>query len=239
MKPRTLLCLLALLSALGGCATRPDGHPSDPFEPWNRGVSSFNESVDQAVLKPVATAYQDVAPSFVRTGVGNFFGNLRDIWSMVNAILQLRPEPALENGMRVGVNTVFGFGGLIDLASEMQIPRTKLDFGLTLGRWGVSSGPYLVLPVLGPSTVRDTAGVVVDMQADPLGEVKDIPARNTLMGVRATDDRARLLGATNLLEDVALDPYTFTRDAYLQRRRYQVDGARGVDATNEPEDDAR
>ena len=224
--PRSWLGVLCLcLGLLAGCATGPNAHPQDPLEPFNRGVSEFNEGLDKAVLKPVATAYQEVAPSPVRTGVHNFFNNLRDVWSFVNALLQARPAEAAENFMRFNVNTFLGLGGVLDIASEIGIPRTTLDFGHTLGRWGVPSGPYLVLPVFGPSSVRDTAGLVVDQQGDVLTQgVDHVPTRNSAIGLRVTDTRANLLRAGELLDEVALDKYSFTRDAYLQRRESQIRG---------------
>lgn len=212
--------LLAAAMALGGCASGPNAHPQDPLEPLNRTVNGFNEGVDKVVLKPVATVYREVTPDVVRTGVGNFFGNLGDAWSALNGLLQARPREAAENFMRFGVNTVFGLAGLLDVASEMGIERTKLDFGQTLGRWGVPAGPYVVLPLLGPSTVRDTAGLVVDGQADPLntsGLESQTKAGLTLL--RLTEKRATLLGAGELLDEASLDKYTFMRDAYLQRRQ--------------------
>lgn len=216
--------MLALAVLASGCATGPDANPRDPLEPFNRGVSRFNDAVDEAVLKPVATAYVDATPSPVRTGVSNFFGNLTDLWSSVNAGLQLRPREAGENLMRFSVNSVFGLGGLLDIATEAGIPRTRIDFGQTLGRWGMPAGAYVVLPVFGPSSVRDTAGLVVDSAADPLGDVSRTASRNGLYTLRAVDTRARLLGATNVLEGAALDKYSFTRDLYLNRRQSQVDG---------------
>lgn len=215
---------LALAVLVTGCATGPDANPRDPLEPFNRGVSRFNDAVDEAVLKPVATAYVDVTPSPVRTGVSNFFGNLADLWSSVNAGLQLRPRESVENLMRFSINTVFGLGGLLDIATEAGIPRTRIDFGQTLGRWGMPAGPYVVLPILGPSSVRDTAGLVVDSAADPVGDINNVANRNSLYTLRAVDTRARLLGATNVLEGAALDKYSFTRDLYLNRRQSQVDG---------------
>ena len=215
--------LAATLVAAAGCATGPDANPRDPLEPFNRGVTRFNDAVDEAVLKPVATAYVDVAPDPVRTGVSNFFSNLADLWSSVNAGLQLRPRESAENLMRFSVNTVFGLGGLIDIASAAGIPRTRIDFGQTLGRWGMPAGPYLVLPLFGPSSVRDTAGLVVDSNVDPVGDVNRIANRNSLYALRAVDTRAQLLGATNVLEGAALDKYSFTRDLYLNRRQRQID----------------
>ena len=215
--------LLFGAALLGGCASGPNAHPRDPLEPFNRGVSEFNEAVDEAVLKPVATAYRDVTPDLVRTGVSNFFGNLRDVWSALNATLQLKPRAAAENALRVGVNTAFGFGGLLDIASEMGIERTTLDFGQTLGRWGVPSGPYLVLPIFGPSTFRDAAGFGVESKGDLVSKVDHIPTRNSLYALRAVETRANLLRATTMLEGAALDKYSFTRDIYLQRRQSLID----------------
>ena len=216
--------------AISGCATGPDANPRDPLEPLNRGVYRFNEAVDGAVLKPVAQGYVTMVPSPVRTGVGNFFANLRDAWSALNAALQARPQPAAENFMRFSVNTFLGLGGVLDIASEMGIPRTTLDFGHTLGRWGVPPGPYLVLPLLGPSTVRETVAMPVDRRGDPVSQgVDDVATRNSAQALRLVDTRASLLRAGELLEQAALDKYGFTRDAYLARRQRQIDAARGDD----------
>jgi len=227
MKTRTTMkfaglwaCLL-VLSLLQGCATGPN--PRDPFEPFNRSVSRFNEGLDEAVVKPVAKVYQDVLPSPVRTGINNFFGNLSDVWSMVNNLLQGRPQAAGDSLMRFSINTTMGLGGVLDWATEMGIERHREDFGKTLGRWGLDTGPYLVLPVLGPSTVRDTAALVVDAKGDLVGQVHDVSARNSLYGLRAVDLRANLLRAGEVLDQAALDKYSFTRDAYLQRRGVVLD----------------
>lgn len=214
---------LALAVLLMGCATGPDANPQDPLEPFNRGVTSFNDAVDDAVVKPVATVYRDITPDPVQTGVRNFFGNLGDVWSFVNATLQLRPKEASESFLRVAVNSVFGVLGLLDIASEMGIDRSKLDLGHTLGRWGVPSGPYLVLPIFGPSSIRDATGFVVESRADLVQGISDVPVRNSLYTLRAVDKRANLLGATSLLEGAALDKYTFIRDIYLQRRESQIE----------------
>ncbi len=219
---RVALAATALV-VLAGCATGPDADPRDPLEPWNRGVQRFNDAADEAVFKPVARGYVAVTPSPVRTGVSNFFGNLGDLWSSVNAGLQLRPRETAENLMRFSVNTVLGFGGLLDIASEAGIPRTRIDFGQTMGRWGVPSGPYVVLPLLGPSSARDSAGLLVDAEGDLVGHVDHVPTRNSLYALRIVDTRAQLLGATNLLEEAALDKYSFTRDLYLNRRQRQID----------------
>lgn len=215
--------LVMSLSLVTACATGPDANPRDPLEPLNRGVSKFNDAVDEAVLKPVATVYQDVTPSVVQTGVGNFFGNLGDLWSSVNAALQLRPREATENLARFNLNTFFGLGGLLDIASEAGIPRTRIDFGQTMGRWGVPSGPYLVLPLLGPSSARDTAGLLVDSQGDLLTEVTPVSARNSLYALRVVHTRASLLRAGTMLEGAALDKYSFMRDFYLNRRQNQIE----------------
>lgn len=216
-----VLSLLAFL-ALSGCATGPNANPRDPLEPFNRGVYQLNDAVDRALLKPVATAYRDVLPSPVRTGVNNFFSNLQDAWSAVNSALQLKGEAAANNLVRFGVNTFLGLGGVLDIASEMRIERHTEDFGQTLGHWGVGSGPYLVLPLLGPSTVRDTVALPVDAQGNLVSGVNDVATRNSATALNLLDRRSRLLDATKLLDQVALDPYTFTRDAHLQRRRNSV-----------------
>ncbi|MCB2017806.1 MAG: VacJ family lipoprotein [Hydrogenophaga sp.] len=215
--------VVAVLASLTACATGPNVDPRDPLEPMNREVTKFNDAVDGVVLKPVATLYRDITPDPIRTGVNNFFENLRDVWSFVNATLQLRPREAAENFMRFNVNTVFGLGGILDVASEMGIERTRLDFGQTLGRWGLPAGPYLVLPIFGPSTVRDTAGLSIESKGDLVLGVSDVPVRNSLYALRAVDTRANLLRATRLLEGAALDKYSFTRELYLQRRESQIE----------------
>lgn len=213
--------LFALL-VFGGCATGPNANPRDPLEPLNRSVFQFNDSVDRALIKPVATVYRDVLPSPIRTGVANFFNNLQDAWSIVNNTLQLKPEAAVNSLTRFGVNTFFGLGGVLDIATEMQIERQTRDFGHTLGYWGIGAGPYLVLPLLGPSTVRDTVALPVDMKGNATSSLTDVPTRNSVTALSLLDTRAQLLQASEMLDQVALDPYTFTRDAFLQRRRNAV-----------------
>ena len=213
--------LAAALAGLGGCATGPNPH--DPLEPFNRNVMQFNEGVDAIALKPAATVYRQVLPPMVRTGVSNFFANLGDAWSSVNSLLQLHLQDAAENFMRFNVNTVFGLGGVLDIASELKIERHKEDFGQTLGRWGMPAGPYLVLPFLGSSTMRDTLALtLVDRQADPVHYANPASTRNSLYVLRAVDIRSNLLRAGSVLDQAALDKYSFTRDAYLQRRRAQI-----------------
>ena len=219
---RVVVSFFVLVLLTSACATGPNANPRDPLEPLNRGVYKINDAVDRAVIKPVATVYRDVLPSPVRFGVTNFFGNLQDVWSGVNNALQLKSLAAAESFVRFGVNTVFGLGGIFDVASEMRIERHTKDFGHTLGYWGIGPGPYLVLPLMGPSTVRDTVALPVDMQGDIVSSVKHVPTRNTATAVHLISRRSRLLDATKMLDEVALDPYTFTRDAFLQRRRSEM-----------------
>lgn len=215
---RAAALALCLLAAGAAQAQAPD-----PLEGWNRGVQKFNDGVDDAVLKPVAEAYVKVVPSFVRTGIGNFFGNLGDGWSALNHLLQGKPEGALNMTLRLAVNTTFGLGGVLDVAGEAGLERRSEDLGQTLGVWGVPSGPYLVLPLLGPSSLRDTVGTAVGMaeRATP-AYTDEQSVRNAALLLNVVQTRADLLGASRLLDDIALDRYTFLRDAYLARRRNLV-----------------
>lgn len=216
---RALLPALLLLT-LTGCAVGPDRR--DPLEPFNRSVLKFNDEVDAAILRPVATAYQEHVPSPARRAVGNVFSNLGDVWSMANSLLQFQFPRAAESLMRVSINTVFGLYGILDIATEAGLERHREDFGQTLGYWGVPSGPYLVLPVLGPSTVRDAAGLLVDRRGDLVREFDPESARNGMIALRIVDTRATYLRAGRLLEEISLDRYTFMRDAYLQRRQAEI-----------------
>ena len=228
---------LALASAVLGlftaCASGPTASPSDPFEPMNRSIDRFNTALDEAALKPLATAYKTHTPDPVRTGVRNFFSNLGDVWSVLNNVLQLKPKQALETSARVAVNTVFGLLGVIDVASDMNLERNKEDMGQTLGYWGMPPGPYLVLPLLGPSTLRDAGGTVVEITVgDPINQINDPWAYGGVFGLRLLDRRASYLQAGDMLNEVALDKYTFTRQVWLQKRRSDVyDG----DPPDEPE----
>lgn len=213
---------VALFALLSGCASGPGANRADPLEPMNRQVFRFNEAVDRSVLRPVATAYRDHVPTPVRTGVSNFFGNLGDVLNLANNVLQLKLQGSAETFMRLNVNTFFGLGGMLDVASAAGIERYPEDFGQTLGRWGVPSGAYVVLPLLGPSSVRDGLGTAVDYYFDPLSSVHDIPWRTSLYGLRVVDTRTQLLRASQLLDEAALDKYSFMRDAYLQRRRSEI-----------------
>jgi phospholipid-binding lipoprotein MlaA len=229
--------VFSLCSALllGGCATGPNANPNDPLEPFNRAVFSVNDAVDKAVVTPAAKVYQAVTPGLVRAGVGNFFSNLGDVWTTVNSVLQLRGQKAVESTMRFAVNTVFGLAGVLDVASEMGIPKHYEDFGQTLGRWGMPGGPYVMLPIFGPSTLRDTAAFPVDSQGNLIGYVtpeRDRWAATILNGVNV---RAELFKSEALLNQVALDRYSFIRDAYLQRRRAAVfDGELRKNEDDEP-----
>ncbi|RBA24885.1 MlaA family lipoprotein [Herminiimonas fonticola] len=226
MKNMNKAILFASAVFLSGCATTNGSNADDPLEGFNRAMFEFNDGLDRVALKPAATAYQEVLPSFVQTGVNNFFGNIGDVWTMVNNFLQGKVEHGLSDVMRVTFNSTIGLGGLLDIASEAGIPKHKEDFGQTLGKWGVGSGPYVVLPLFGPSTVRDTAALPVDIYGDLWTYTTPVDVRNVGAVVRVIDQRATALNATNLLEDIALDRYTFIRGAYLQRRQNQVnDGA--------------
>lgn len=212
------IAVLAIALALAGCATN---NPRDPLEPFNRVMFEFNDKVDQAALKPAAEAYSKL-PSFVQTGVGNFFGNLNDVPTALNNVLQGKVADGLSDVMRVAVNTTFGLGGLLDISTEAGLYKHSEDFGQTLGKWGVRSGPYIVLPLLGSSTLRDTVAMPVDFETDPWHFKRPVHWRNPGSAVRIVDQRAALLGASKLLEEAALDRYGFVRDAYLQRRQSNV-----------------
>lgn len=231
------LLLAATLMALGGCAVGPDRR--DPLEPFNRGVMRFNDELDNAIVKPAAVAYRDTVPAPARTAVNNVFSNLGDFWSLANSLLQLRLQHAAETFLRVSINSTFGLYGLIDVAGELGLERHREDFGQTLGRWGVPPGPFLVLPLVGPSTVRDSVGFLVDRQGDPVREVNPAGSRTALYALRALDHRTSLLRVSRVLDEVALDRYTFTRDAYLQRRRAEIfDGLPALgDEDDEPKDE--
>ena len=227
------------LALMGGCATVPADRaappeavdPVDPWENFNRKVFGFNEVLDETLLKPVATAYRDVLPQLVRTGIGNFFGNIYDAWSAVNHLLQGKLEGGLEMSVRVMSNTFFGLGGLLDPATEMRLMKRPEDFGQTLGHWGVPNGPFLVLPLFGPSTVRDAVGLWVDRQVSPAQLSDSNASRWVIASMEVINLRANLLQTTQLLDAIALDKYSFIRDAYLARRRDALfDGAPPLEA---------
>lgn len=204
----------------------PAVNPVDPWERWNRQVYAFNDTVDTALVRPVAKSYEAVLPALVRSGIGNALGNIRDVWSAANQVLQGKVQFGLEMGLRVAVNSTIGLGGLLDPATEMGLVKRPEDFGQTLGRWGLPSGPFVMLPLVGPSTVRDTAGFLLDRRTAPAALPPSASGQYGVLAVELVDGRARLLSAGRLLDQVALDRYSFLRDGYLaQRRDALYDGA--------------
>lgn len=223
MKLRNTALALVATGLISGCATGPDRKPGDPLEPMNRAVFNFNDGVDRYVAVPVAKGYQKVTPQPLRTAVSNFFSNLGDLTNAANALLQLKITDATEDLVRFAFNSTFGLGGLLDWATPAGLPKHHQDFGLTLGHWGIPSGPYLVLPLFGPSTVRDSMGLIVDVKFNPLNYME--PAvRNPLYVLQFVSVRSDLLGASDLLQQAALDKYSFVRDAYTQQRRARLRG---------------
>lgn len=220
----------ALLSvATGGTQSAEAGRPGadeaarssvnpDPFEGFNRAVFLFNDALDQAVLKPVAQTYVEIVAEPWRQAIANAFSNLSDPWSGLNCLLQGKPAEAVTQVARFVINTTVGIAGLVDVASELGLERSREDFGQTLGRWGVGAGPYLVLPLLGPSSVRDGVALVVDQKGDPLRELDREETRLALQTARVIDTRASLLRIERLVESAAFDRYAFVRNGYLQRR---------------------
>lgn len=222
---RRFVSLLALMAA-AGCAHLPAGHISDPRDPWeryNRAVFEFNDTLDRAVVKPVAEAYRDYVPELAQRSLRNVFSNLRDVIITAHQLLQGKPQAAMTAGSRVLINSTIGALGLGDPASEMGLIKTNEDFGQTFGRWGIGPGPYFVLPLLGPSTVRDTIGTLADFNFDPIGSVFEQGAgRNIVYGLIAIDRRKDLLDAQDTIEALSFDRYSGVRDAWLARRRSLV-----------------
>ncbi|WP_422012594.1 MlaA family lipoprotein [Roseateles sp.] len=228
------LATLSLALGLAGCqtvqgvGTRIDraldkvmgskGQRLDPWESWNRKVFAFNDKVDENVLKPIATAYSEIVPSPVRTGIDNFFGNIGDAWSAVNLMLQGRFKAGVEQGMRFAVNSTLGLAGVLDIATEAGLEKNSQDFGKTLGKWGMGTGAYIVWPLFGPSSVRDSLALPVDWQASPGVLFDDGRKKVGITALSLVNTRANFLRAGEMLEGIALDKYTFYRDAYLQRR---------------------
>jgi len=229
-----LLVLLSLVVSLAGCQTvhgvgqrlqgavdkvlGSKGQKLDPWESWNRKVFVFNEELDTRVLKPLATAYREFVPGPVRLGLDNFFNNIADGWSAVNLLLQGRLKPAVEQGMRFAINSTLGFAGMLDIMGEAGIERNPQDMGKTFGRWGMGTGAYIVWPLFGPSSVRDSLALPLDWAYSP-SRVVDHGGEKVSIGVlQAVNARANFLRAGEMLEGIALDKYTFYRDAYLQRR---------------------
>jgi phospholipid-binding lipoprotein MlaA len=250
---RRLAAALLAAAALAGCATQRAPSPRDPLEPVNRAVFEFNDAADKAVFKPVAQGYRAVLPEIVRAGVRNFFSNLRDPWIALNQLLQGKVEDALSDAWRFFANSTFGMGGIFDIATDMRLPKHNEDFGQTLAVWGVHDGPYLVIPIWGPSTARDGVGLIADAYAylpwwipDWLDVQHRVAWQNSLTALDFVNIRANLLDATDILEEAALDRYAFLREAYFQRRRNLIydgnpppeggagsSGAAGVDLETE------
>ena len=196
---------------------------NDPLEPINRVTLELNQQLDDWLIRPAAKGYDTAVPPPVRLMIGNVFGNVGDLWTATNNLLQGKPRDAGSDALRFAINTTFGLGGIADLASEFGLPKHKEDFGQTLGRWGLPQGPYLVLPLFGPGSLRDAVGTIAgDLQANPFRALPDPGARNAIMGIRLVDARARLLSGDRLFDEISIDRYLFIRDAYLQRRESQV-----------------
>ena len=213
------LCAATALAALAGCAAVPS--QVDPLEPANRAMFEVHEVADKYVMKPVVDVYTTVVPKLVRTGVSNFFNNIEDLFSGVNALLQGKPDKAGEDFGRVLLNTWVMFG-IFDVASDLGIERGGEDFGQTFGVWGFPQGPYLFVPVFGPTTFRDGSGTIVRIAVGPVGYIPDVATRNILYGIGAVDIRAQQVEALSIADTAALDKYRFIRNAYLQRRQYLV-----------------
>ncbi|MGN6830267.1 MlaA family lipoprotein [Paucibacter sp. M5-1] len=226
---RRLALLGVMALSLGGCTSlKGPGSPGqklDPWENWNRKVFGFNEKIDENVLKPVATAYSEVVPAPARLGVDNFFGNVADAWSAVNLFLQGRLKTGVLQTMRFAVNTTLGFGGVLDISTEVGLERHSEDLGKTFGRWGTGTGAYIVWPLLGPSSVRDSFALPFDRRASPALLLDSGNAQFGITVLQAVNARSNFLRAGEMLDGIALDKYTFIRDAYLTRRgSFEEDG---------------
>ncbi len=225
-------------TVLVGCASIPAGvapSPNDPWESFNRSIFDFNEGLDAYVLKPVVSGYRFVLPEFVREGIYNFFSNYNDIYTALNNLLQGNPSYAFNDLMRVVVNTTFGLGGFIDMATPGGLEKHKEDWGQTFGVWGIPSGPYVVLPFFGPSSVRDAFGTTADLETDYLFKyIPNVGLRNSITGLRVINARNTYYEAGDLLDGAAIDKYSFMRDAYIQRRQYQIDEGRDGDESLVP-----
>ncbi|WP_254050807.1 VacJ family lipoprotein [Zoogloea sp. LCSB751] len=236
----SILLALGLACTLAACAG-PGGHPKDPLEPMNRATFRFNETADKYVVRPVAEVY-DLAPLPVKTGVANFFGNIGDVWIGVNNLLQGKVVDGLSDGGRFLLNSTVGLLGVFDVATEIGLEKHDEDLGQTLGRWGVGDGPYVVLPLLGSSNVRDGLSLIGDFRFDPLMQLEDVGARNSVSGLRLISRRAALLGADTAADEAALDKYGYMRSFYMQYRRNQIyDGQppREKDPDDEDADDGK
>ena len=227
--------LLISLALVGCASTGGPANPKDPWEPYNRSMYKFNDAVDKAVLKPVAQGYGTAMPEFGKTMVTNFFSNLDDILVTINDVLQFKFSQAASDGTRVLFNSTFGLLGFFNVASGLE--KHNEDFGQTLGYWGVGPGPYVVLPFFGPRTVRDSFGLAVDSFASPVRLISSVPIRNELYVTRTVDTRTGLLDNEKVLDEAAMDRYSFIRDGYLQQRRSLIyDGNPPREKFNDEED---
>jgi len=231
---RHLAAALLFAALAGGCATSHNA--ADPLEGMNRAVFSFNDGFDKVIFKPGAKAYKAVVPEPARQCVGNVFANVNDIFVSVNSLLQGKVGDAVSDACRVLVNTTVGVAGCFDVASKMGLEKHNRDFGQTFGKWGVTPGPYLVLPIIGPSDFRDAAGYFLTTYLDPVWNISYVPLRNELVVLRAVNIRADLISASDVLEEAALDKYSFVRDAYMQRRQGMVEDD---DKDNDKDNDAK
>lgn len=230
--PIALFVLGLTFSATSSAAVEMDNDEEinpDPYESVNRSIFKFNDTVDRAVFKPVAEAYRTVVPEPIRFVTGNFFSNLGEIPTIFNDVLQLNGKRFLLDTTRFLVNSTVGIFGIADVAGMIGIEKNNADFGQTLGKWGFSSGPYIVLPFFGPSSGRDTIGFIVDRQVEPISTIDHIPTRNSTTLYRIVDKRSNLLDATKLLDDIALDPYLQMREAYFQNRQNSINKAKAQD----------
>ena len=207
---------------IAGCAAAPNR--DDPFEPFNRAMYQVNDVVDGHLFKPIAQAYSDWVPKIIQTALGNVLGNIDDLFSAIAGLASGRFDSAGNDLGRVITNTMFGFGGLIDVASDGNIPKGNMDFGIMFGAWGIPQGPYLFIPLWGPTTVRDGSGSLARVWFGPTGYIHDVGWRNSLYGVGAVEIRSEALAQEALIDQASLDRYTFIRRAYLQRREYMVTG---------------
>ena len=227
------LALTGAVTMLAGCALGPT--KEDPFEPFNRSMYEVHQVVDGNVVKPLVEAYVKAVPELIRTGVSNFAGNIDDLFTGINNVLEGNGQQAGDDFGRVLLNSTFGIVGIFDLASMMGINKDKKDFGITFGKWGVPPGPYLFIPLFGPTTVRDGTGTLVRvLLVSPIGYIPDVPLRNSLYGVGYVDARAQALNAESVLNTAAIDRYRFLRNAYLKNRLYQIyDGKPPPEADDE------
>lgn len=223
--------LAATMAIISGCATVTNPNPNDPWESYNRTMDKINYNIDQALILPIANTYKTLTPRPARTCIANVFNNMGDVWSAVNSFAQGRPHDFFNTLGRVLFNSTMGIGGCFDVASKNGAKRIPNSLGTTLGVWGIGSGPYVILPIAGPSTVRDAAaragGFAISFsETSPIMALKNVPVRNSLLGLYFVDLRTGLLDAEKLVNDIALDRYSFIRDAYLQRRQSEINRKR-------------